>query len=124
MLYDEFGNLTPGGDSAVKAITRDRLLREVAEHKRKPMSDEEIQAECQLAEDRNVYGHNAKKDANGRWIQQGIGSRGRETGNHLAAIKKYEGPAAYQKELRRIWKDSPDHAREQGFPEPERLATS
>jgi hypothetical protein len=68
-----------------------------------------------------VYGAGAKWDAKGNFVQQGVGSRGRETGNHLAAILKYEGPAAYSKELRRIWRETPDHARKMGFPEPERL---
>jgi|SRR6516164_1498898 hypothetical protein len=68
-----------------------------------------------------VWGANAKKDARGNFIQSGIGSKGRETFNHLAAILKYEGPQAHQKELRRIWKETPDHARRMGFPEPERL---
>jgi hypothetical protein len=69
-----------------------------------------------------VYGHDAKKGRDGNYIQQGWGSKGRETGNHLAAIKKYEGPAAYQKELQRIWKETPDHAKRMGFPEPQRAA--
>jgi hypothetical protein len=69
-----------------------------------------------------VWGHDAKKDRDGNYIQQGAGSRGRESFNHLAAIRKYEGPAAYQKELQRIWKETPDHAKRMGFPEPQRAA--
>jgi hypothetical protein len=69
-----------------------------------------------------VWGHDAVKDRNGNFVPQGIGSKGRETGNHLAAIKKYEGPAAFQKELQRIWKETPDHAKRMGFPEPARVA--
>jgi hypothetical protein len=55
-------------------------------------------------------------------LSQGVGSKGRENGNHLAGILKYEGPQAHQKELRRIWKETPDHARKIGLPEPERLS--
>jgi hypothetical protein len=69
-----------------------------------------------------VFGHDAVKDRADNFIQQGWGSKGRETGNHLAAIRKYEGPAAYQKELQRIWKETPDHAKRMGFPEPQHAA--
>jgi hypothetical protein len=70
-----------------------------------------------------VFGADAKRDAKGNFIQMGVGSKGRETGNHLASILKYEGPVAHQKELRRIWRETPDHARKMGFPEPERMGT-
>ena len=66
-------------------------------------------------------GADAVKDAKGNFVQNGVGSRGRETSNHLASILKYEGPAAYNKELRRIWKETPERAKKMGFPEPERL---
>jgi hypothetical protein len=69
-----------------------------------------------------VYGHDAKKDRAGNYIPQGIGSPGRENGNHLAAILKYFGPAAYQKELQRIWKETPDHAKRMGFPQAQRIS--
>ena len=70
-----------------------------------------------------VWGADAKKDRNGNYQQHGIGSKGRETFNHLASILKYEGPQAHQKELRRIWRETPDHARKMSFPEPERMGT-
>jgi hypothetical protein len=76
-------------------------------------------AAAQAFED-SVWGANCPKDSKGNYVPQGVGSRGRENGNHLRSILKYEGPAAYEKELRRIWKDTPDHARKIGLPEPAR----
>ena len=42
------------------------------------------------AEDAAVYGADAPKDRKGKRIQQGIGSKGHETGNHFAAMKRAE----------------------------------
>ena len=44
-------------------------------------------------EEKIVYGHDFKK-AKGKPVEQGIGSPGRETDNHFAAIRKYEGVEA------------------------------
>jgi len=86
-------------------------------------SDAELDAIGAEAERKDVYGHDYKTDRQGRLIPCGIGSKGRETINHLNSILRYEGRAAYEKELRRIWKETPDHARRSGFPEPERLGS-
>jgi len=40
-------------------------------------------------EDRNVYGHDAKKRRDGTYIEQGIGSAQNQTANSVAAYKKY-----------------------------------
>jgi hypothetical protein len=71
----------------------------------------------QAAEDLIVFGANAKRDRNGNYIEQGIGSLGRESVNHLAGILKYEGPEAYQASVDAIWKRDPDHAKRLGLPQ-------
>jgi hypothetical protein len=83
-------------------------------------SDAEAHAAGVAAHYASVWGHDAKKDSAGRFIAQGQGSHSNPTQNHLAALRKYEGEAAYQKELRRIWRETPDIARRRGFPEPTR----
>lgn len=46
-------------------------------------------------EEKVVFGTDFKK-AKGKPIEQGIGSPGHETANHLNAIRKYEGEDAYK----------------------------
>ena len=45
------------------------------------------------AEEKIVNGHDFRK-IKGKPVEQGIGSPGRETENHFAAIRKYEGVEA------------------------------
>ena len=40
-------------------------------------------------EDRNVYGHDAKRRRDGSYIEQGVGSAGNQTRNSIEAYKKY-----------------------------------
>lgn len=61
------------------------------------MSPAELKAH-QAEEDKIVFGHDFKR-VKGKPVEQGIGSPGRETANHLNAIRKYEGEEAYQKAL-------------------------
>lgn len=68
------------------------------------------------AEARNVYGFDAKRDRKGNWIEQGIGSRGKETSNHFSSIRRYEGKQAYEDAVREIWKRDPKHAQRLGLP--------
>jgi hypothetical protein len=68
------------------------------------------------AEARNVYGFDAKRDRHGNWIEQGIGSKGRETSNHFNSIRRYEGKEAYADAVREIWKRDPKRAGELGLP--------
>jgi len=49
-------------------------------------------------EEKIVFGTDFKK-VKGKPVEQGIGSPGRETPNHLNAIRKYEGEEAYQAAL-------------------------
>ncbi len=69
------------------------------------------------AEALNVFGHDARRDRDGNWIEQGIGSRGNETANHYAAILNYEGREAYEKAVAEIWGRDPRRAAAIGLPE-------
>jgi hypothetical protein len=68
------------------------------------------------AEEMTVFGRTVtgepdfQRDKTGKPIEHGIGSPGHETGNHLAAIRKYEGEEAYQAAVAKIWKENPDRA--------------
>ena len=67
-----------------------------------------------------VFGHDHKV-VKGEPVEQGIGSRGRETINHLSSVRKYEGEDAYWSEIARICKETPKHAEKlhkQGMPKP------
>lgn len=68
------------------------------------------------AEARNVYGHDAKRDRKGNWIEQGIGAPGRESANHFASIRRYEGKESYEAAVREIWKRDPKRAQLIGLP--------
>jgi hypothetical protein len=87
-------------------------------HTQPDLSDEAMDAQALEAVEIAVYGADAKKDAKGNRVQQGIGSRGRESHNHLQAILKYEGREAHAREVARIWKETPDHARALGLAQP------
>jgi hypothetical protein len=58
---------------------------------------------------RTVFGHDAKQDRDGNWLEQGLGAKNNETANHFAALKKAEAmglelPGTYDKALADIWK--------------------
>lgn len=89
-------------------------------HSQPNLSDEEMDAQGLAAVDAAVYGADAKKDAKGRWIEQGVGSAGHESGNHFAAIRRWEGKEAYDRAVAACWKNSPDHAKKLGLPQPAR----
>lgn len=67
-------------------------------------------------EDAAVYGFDAKKDRKGKRQQQGIGAPGHETGNHFAAIRRYEGEEAYREAVMDLWKRNPKGAERLGLP--------
>lgn len=71
-----------------------------------------------------VFGHD-HKTVKGEPIEQGIGSRGRETMNHFNSVRRYEGDDAYWQEVARVWKETPKHAeklQKQGLPKPKAKA--
>jgi hypothetical protein len=107
-------------ESAVGRIAKDKALRDAQDAGRPDPSEAELRAIEDEANRKATFGFDYKVDSRGEPIQVGIGSASNPTGNHLASILKYEGPTAYQKELRRIWKETPDIARRRGFPEPTR----
>lgn len=67
---------------------------------------------------RNRLGEPAFKKVKGEPQEVGIGSAGRENGNHFAAIRKYQGDDAYQEALRDAWKRDPDRAKKINLPKP------
>jgi hypothetical protein len=90
-------------------------------HTQPNLSDEQMEAEALRKVDEAVYGHDAKKDRAGNFVQQGVGSRGGgETLNSLFALRKWEGQAAYDREVARICRETPDHARKLGLTPPAR----
>lgn len=88
---------------------------------REDLSDAEIEQLALAAVDAAVFGFDAKKDRNGNFIQQGMGSKGHETVNHFASIRRWEGQAAYDKAVREIYGRDPDRARKLGLPQPARI---
>ena len=67
-----------------------------------------------------VYGHDAKKDRDGNYIQQGVGSPGHENFNHFQAIRRYQGEAAYKAAVKEIYQRDPGRAKKLGLPHGER----
>jgi len=106
--------------SAVYDQARDKAERAAIEIHR-PLDDATLDRIAADAEDASVHGHDAKKDSKGKRIPQGIGAPGHETGNHFASILRYEGRAAYEKALRKMWKENPARAQALGLEQPERI---
>lgn len=104
------------GPSAAYAFERNRVLNAEGT----PEAAHEAGIRAHLA---SVYGHDAKKDRNGNFIPQGIGSPGHENGNHFAGIRKYEGEDAYWRAVRAAYKHDPAHAKALGLPEPQRIGS-
>ena len=89
-------------------------------HTTEGMSNEEMDKIALLAVDHAVYGFDARQDRHGNWIEQGIGSKGHETINHFAALRKFEGEESYRRAVAEIWKRDPSHAQKLGLPQPTR----
>jgi hypothetical protein len=73
------------------------------------------------AVDANVFGADAPRDRHGKRQEVGIGSKGHETVNHFAALKKNESlglelPGTYDKAIAEIWKRDPERAQKLGLP--------
>lgn len=73
------------------------------------------------AEEKIVFGEDIEKKK-GAPVEKGIGSPGRETNNHFAAIRKYQGEEAYQEALAEIWGRDPDRAKKLNLPKPKKAA--
>jgi len=110
-------NLSPyadAGPSASYAFARNGAIRDGA-------TEEAAHEAGMRAHEASVFGADAKRDRNGKFIQQGIGSPGHKTTNHFAGIRKYEGEAKYQAAIRKMWRDNPERAKLLGLEQPERL---
>jgi hypothetical protein len=66
----------------------------------------------------SIYGHDAKKDRAGNFIQQGVGSPGHENGNHFAAILRYQGRESYNRAVKEIFARDPERAKKIGLEQP------
>jgi hypothetical protein len=108
------------GPSASYAFEYNRMINAGA-------SPEQAHEAGVKAHEAAVWGADAKKDRNGKWIPQGIGAKGFETGNHFASLKKaeqqgLEPPGSYDRAVAEIYRRDPDRARSIGLPPPERAA--
>jgi hypothetical protein len=74
------------------------------------VSDADLDRLGLAANETAVWGFDYKTDRQGRPIQQGVGSPGHETGNHFAAIRRWEGQAAWEAAVREIWARDPKRA--------------
>jgi len=82
------------------------------------LSDSEMHERGLAAVESSVWGHDAKRDRKGNFIQQGIGSPGHESANHFAAIRRYQGEEAWRQAVAEIYKRDPDRAKKLGLPQP------
>jgi hypothetical protein len=80
------------------------------------VSDAELDRLGLEANEAAVWGFDAKRDRNGAYIQQGVGAPFHETGNHFAAIRRWEGQAAWEAAVREIQKRDPDRHQKLGLP--------
>jgi hypothetical protein len=80
------------------------------------LSDAEMDRLGIEANEHAVWGHDAKKDRNGNYIQQGLGSPGHESANHYAAILRYCGRPAWEEAVREIQKRDPERHAKLGLP--------
>jgi len=103
-----------GGPSAAYSFERNRLIALGAS----PEAAHEAGVKAHLA---SVWGADAKKDRDGNFIPQGIGSESNPSANHYAAILKYEGREIYEREVRKLFKRDPATAKRLGLPEPPRV---
>jgi hypothetical protein len=74
------------------------------------MSDAEMDKVALRAVDLAVYGFDAKQDRHGNWLDQGIGSKGHETINHFAAIRRWRGEREWEAAVHEIWDRDPKRA--------------
>jgi len=97
--------------SAAYIMESNKLFRSNPE-----ITEAEVDRLALIAADQAVFGHDAKKDKKGNYIPQGIGSPGRETSNHFAAIRRYEGKEAWEAAVREIQKRDPKKHAELNLP--------
>jgi hypothetical protein len=89
------------------------------------MSPQEIAA-YKEAERKNVFGFDHKTDRHGNPIEQGIGSKGNESVNHFASMRKAESEGlleagTYDAALAEFWERDRERAVKLGMPKPKNL---
>jgi hypothetical protein len=107
----DISHLLPENQPHGKSAVYDRAIAAGATHEQ---AEEAVRV--------HVYGVGYPRDRKGNPIERGIGSDLNPSGNHFAAIRRWEGEHAYQAALKKIWRDSPDKARQLGLPEPTRAS--
>jgi hypothetical protein len=70
-----------------------------------------------------TFGHDYKRDRNGKPIEQGVGSPGNESINHFISLKKAEQAGiepfgSYDKAVAAMFKRDPERARKLGLQQP------
>ena len=75
------------------------------------------------AEAANVFGHDAKRDKNGKYIEQGQGAKGHETANHNAALLKaeregFEPAGSWKRAVEELYRRDPARAKAINLPLP------
>lgn len=68
-----------------------------------------------------VFGHD-HKTVKGEPVEQGIGARGRESGNHFASILRYEGKEAFDAAVAELHKRDPKRHAALKLPVPKKAA--
>ena len=109
----------------VTSAVYDKTMRDLAKQAddmHKPFDEAAAAKQAELAEARQVFGHDAKQDSRGNFIQQGIGAPGHETVNHFTSIRRYQGEAKYQQAIKKMWRENPARAEKIGLEKPERLS--
>jgi hypothetical protein len=106
---------------AVADIARRKAIT-AAEDAGRPIPGEAELAKIELEALRKVFfGFDYRTDARGNPIEQGIGAWPEKvTNNHMQGILKYEGRAAYDAAVKKLWRDSPKRAQAIGLPQPTR----
>lgn len=75
-------------------------------------------AAARLAEEINVFGVDAPIGPDGHRQPCGIGAPGNESGNHYRSILRFEGPAAYARAVRELFRTNPAKAKSLGLTPP------
>jgi hypothetical protein len=111
--------MTPYG-SAVYSIARQRAEQTALDAGKAIPSESELHAIGLRADALNTYGHDAVQKSDGTWVQQGIGSENNPSANSFAALRRYEGQAAWERAVREQWRKNPAIAKKLGLPQPQR----
>jgi hypothetical protein len=107
--------------SANAAVALQNELRRRDDANEPDPTDAECAEICAEADRKATFGFDYKMGRDGTPQQSGIGSIGHETGNHFAAILRWQGREAYNAAVAEIFKRDPDRGRKLGLPQPARI---